>query len=97
MSRRKLLNNATGAPPESGAAVRPSKVSALTLNDTPLYSFPSAETPSAYVNGTYYLCGAGEPVKGRHRVTDKASKALKKPAFLFTAGWVDACGVKYKT
>ena len=61
---------------------------AATLRKTPLYSFSISSKPSVYVNGTYYLYDATSK-NGRRRVTDKVSKAGKKPALLFAVGWLD--------
>jgi hypothetical protein len=65
---------------------------AVRLGNTPLYSFSKAQRPSVYVNGTYYLYD-GRLINGRYRVTDKKSKANKKPLFFYAAGWIDGDAV----
>lgn len=63
------------------------------LQDTKLFSSSTTRFPSARINGNFFLYD-GIPIHGRYRITNRASKAEKKPTWLFVTGYVGSIEIE---
>ena len=63
------------------------KGQAVKLSNTPLYISSTAKNAVSKKTGTYYIYD-GIKTKGRYRITNKVANCGKKPAGLYTTGWI---------
>lgn len=80
--------NSTTKPTAQPTSKTYKKGALVKLTNKPLYTSSTSKKAVTKKSGNYYIYD-GKKVNGRYRITNKANRCGKTPAFLYVTGWVE--------
>lgn len=80
--------NSTTKPTAQPTSKTYKKGALVKLINKPLYTSSTSKKAATKKSGNYYIYD-GKKVNGRYRITNKANRCGKTPAFLYVTGWIE--------